>query len=222
MADRPLSILTVSPSETGGGAEMVARALFDACRRRGHRMTMAVGRRRTDDPDVFAFDHDRYRSAWARLWLRAAASGMPRLANIGQPRRWLERRLGREDMDFPGTAQLLDRVGRPVDLLHAHNLHGLGGGFFDLRALPGLTRRVPVALTLHDAWLLTGHCAHSFDCDRWRAGCGSCPDITIPEAIRRDASAENWLRKKEIFRDCRLHVATPSRWRASSTSFWAN
>ena len=36
-----------------------------------------------------------------------------------------------------------------------------------------------------DAWLLSGHCAHSFDCERWRTGCGECPDLGIEPAIRR-------------------------------------
>jgi glycosyltransferase involved in cell wall biosynthesis len=67
-------------------------------------------------------------------------------------------------------------------------------------------------LTLHDAWLLSGHCAHSFDCERWRIGCGQCPDLTIDPAIRRDATAYNWRRKRDIFANSRLHVAAPSRW----------
>jgi glycosyltransferase involved in cell wall biosynthesis len=67
-------------------------------------------------------------------------------------------------------------------------------------------------VTLHDAWLLSGHCAHSFDCDRWRTGCGHCPDLTIEPAIRRDATAYNWRRKQKILNASRLAIATPSRW----------
>ncbi len=85
-------------------------------------------------------------------------------------------------------------------------------GYFDLRALPWLCREVPVLLTLHDAWLLAGHCAHSFDCQRWRTGCGECPDLTIYPSIARDATAENWLCKRRIFAESRLYLATPSQW----------
>jgi glycosyltransferase involved in cell wall biosynthesis len=68
-------------------------------------------------------------------------------------------------------------------------------------------------LTLHDAWLTTGHCSFSFDCDRWRTGCGKCPDLTIYPPILRDATRENWRTKRAIFQRCpRLYVATPSRW----------
>ena len=38
---------------------------------------------------------------------------------------------------------------------------------------------------MHDAWLVSGHCAHSLDCDRWRTGCGRCPDLTLPQPILR-------------------------------------
>ena len=33
-----------------------------------------------------------------------------------------------------------------------------------------------MVITMHDAWLLSGHCAHSFNCERWITGCGDCPE----------------------------------------------
>ena len=95
------------------------------------------------------------------------------------------------------------------DVLHCHNLHG---SYFDLRALPRLSHKLPVLLTLHDTWLLSGHCAYSFDCERWKTGCGRCPDLTIYPAIKRDATAYNWQRKREIYAKSQLYIATPSRW----------
>src|SRR5204862_2786030 len=74
------------------------------------------------------------------------------------------------------------------------------------------SHQVPLVLTLHDGWLLSGHCAHSLDCERWTIGCGHCPDLTLDPAIRRDATAYNWRRKHELFKNSRLYIATPSRW----------
>jgi glycosyltransferase involved in cell wall biosynthesis len=71
---------------------------------------------------------------------------------------------------------------------------------------------VPLVITMHDAWLLSGHCAHSFDCERWKTGCGECPDLTIPPAIERDATAFNWRRKREIYARSRFYVAAPCQW----------
>jgi len=116
---------------------------------------------------------------------------------------------GREDFDFPGTLKVLDLPGVRPDILHCHNLHG---GYFDLRVLPRLSRQVPTVITLHDDWLLTGHCAYALDCVRWKTGCGQCPHLDTYPAVRRDATAYNWRRKKGIYAESRLYVAAPSRW----------
>jgi glycosyltransferase involved in cell wall biosynthesis len=189
-------IAAVNASEQGGGAEAVARGLTEGLRGLGHEASLLVGRGAATGPHVHAFPDD----AWTRLAHLLAGPG--RLAD-----RWS----GLESYRYPATARMLRVLPGEPDLVHLHNLHG---GYFDLRVLPALSRRIPVALTLHDAWLLSGHCAHSLGCERWRTGCGSCPDLDIYPAVRRDATARNWRRKRDIFRRARLHVATPSRWLA--------
>jgi glycosyltransferase involved in cell wall biosynthesis len=120
----------------------------------------------------------------------------------------MEQRRGYEDFNFPGTWRLL-QLSEPPDVLHCYNLHG---DYFDLRALTWLSHQLPVILDLRDAWLLSGHCAHSLDCERWRTGCGQCPDLTIYPAIQRDGTAYNWRRKQEIYAKSRLYVSTPCHW----------
>src|SRR5207249_2562667 len=138
------------------------------------------------------------------------AAGFRRIAGaLADPAARIDYHLGREDFRFPGTRELLSLTPEPPDVFHAHNLHG---GYFDLRLLPALSRRSPFVLTLHDAWLLSGHCAHSLDCERWLGGCGACPDLSLYPAVKRDATAQNWQQKRRIYADARLHVATPSRW----------
>ena len=95
------------------------------------------------------------------------------------------------------------------DIVHCHNLHG---EYFDLRELGDLSHRVPLALTLHDEWMFTGHCAYTLGCERWRVGCGSCPDLTIYPAVRRDATRENRRTKQRTYERSRLYVTTPSQW----------
>ncbi len=125
------------------------------------------------------------------------------------PKAVADRMAGREDFNYPGTYAILDLVKRRPDVVHCHNLHG---DFFDLRALAWLSSRVPTVLTLHDMWLLTGHCAYSLDCDRWATGCGHCPDLSLYPPIRKDATAFNWNRKRAIYADSRLAIAVPSEW----------
>ncbi len=218
---RSLRILQVNTVDIAGGAEKVALGLFQIYRAAGCCSQFAVGDKRSNYPGVLEIPNDSWRSQWARLWKpgdRLVRTFQDKkwgiwllrlLAGLAEPRRQASRFWGIEDFNFPGTHHLLELLTQQPDILHCHNLHG---GYFDLRILSSLSQRLPVVLTLHDAWLLSGHCAHSFDCERWKIGCGHCPDLTIYPATYRDATSYNWQRKKEIFAKSRLYVATPSRW----------
>jgi glycosyltransferase involved in cell wall biosynthesis len=216
---RPLSILQINTGDIFGGAEKVSYELFRGYRARGHRSWLAVKFKFSGDPDVFPIRNDDYRKRWARTWLSIenilspVFKMAPRLGTvrrwIAEPGRMLKIQQGQEDFDFPGSWHILELSPERPDLLHLQNLHG---GYFDLRALPWLSQQVPVVVTLNDAWLLSGHCAHSFECERWRRGCGHCPDLTIYPAIKGDATDYNWHRKDEIYAHSRLHIAAPSQW----------
>ena len=226
MPDSKLTtIVQVSTFERGGGAAWVAWCLFSEYRRRGLNSYLAVGKKLTADPGVREISIVAGSSAWSRRLASLAAAidarvDSPRvfgraLRHLAAPSHWIHWQLGIEDFGSAGTAHIAEMFPRRPDVLHCHNLHGQlrgAGGYFDLRALASLSRRFPVILTLHDAWLFTGHCAHSFACERWRTGCGRCPDLTIYPAIRRDATAHNWRRKRRIYRRSSFFVATPSQW----------
>jgi len=223
MDERPLRILQVSTADRQGGAERVAWNLFTGYRMRGHASWLAVGVKHSNDPDVLVIPNPELRGGWYHFFrnislrLQKEEEGSPRAAKplsrlagiMAEPATRLTIYRGVEDFHFPGTSRLLRLTDTHPDVLHAHNLHG---AYFDLRKLPQLSRQVPMMLTLHDAWLLSGHCAHSFDCQRWKTGCGHCPDLTIYPAVERDATAYNWRRKRDIFARSQLYVATPSRW----------
>ena len=224
-----MRILQVSTYDKAGGAEAVAWQLFEQYRRRGHRSAIVVGEKSSNDPQVIPLSRaisgrtsgtllahlsqwlcpyeGRVRGVWRlRRWLNAY---------VAHPHNWWQTRLGRENFDFPETWRLLELFPERPDILHCHNLHGAWlsrGGYFDLRALPWLSRQVPTVMTLHDTWMLAGHCAYTLGCERWKTGCGHCPDLSIYPAISRDATAFNWSRKREIYAKGRFHIATPSRW----------
>ena len=216
-----MRVIQVSEADFGGGAEKVACNLFHQFRRLGHESYLAVRMKRSADDAVLLIPNAQQRTAWTRFWLQAGGveenrskddpwSKRGQLARmIAEPLRVVRSQMGLEDFSYPGTWQILNLPPAVPDIVHCHNLHG---DYFDLRALPWLSKQVPLVLTLHDAWLLSGHCSHHFDCERWKIGCGACPDLTIYPAIRRDATARNWQRKKHIFERSRLYVSTPCRW----------
>jgi glycosyltransferase involved in cell wall biosynthesis len=216
-----LRVLQVCTNDLGGGAALSAWNLHRAYRRMNVAAWLAVGRKRSVDPDVVEIPRIATGNRWTRAFRGLQGTGPNRapqlvrralglVAWLGEPRRFVTQRLlGAEDYDFPGTRHLLGLPPRTPTLLHLHNLHG---GYFDLRLLPRFSRTVPTILNLRDEWPITGHCAYTVGCGRWTGGCGRCPDLTVYPAIERDSTAFNWRRKARIFARSRLYVTTPSRW----------
>ena len=85
------------------------------------------------------------------------------------------------------------------------NLHGFRSAFNYL-ALPALTRDKPCVFTLQDIWPFTGHCAVSYDCDRWKTGCGLCPYLDAPPPIRRDGTHLEWKLKNWAYSRSNLAI----------------
>lgn len=205
----------MNAADEGGGAEKIAVTIFHALRAKGNASWMAVGRRKTADPDVFATRDAAWKEAiFAGIDpLLGRLPGGARLAcgfrRLSDPRNLLDRLRGREPFHYGSTRRLLDMTPESPDIIHCHNLHG---GYFDLRELARLSGRRPVVITLHDEWTFTGHCAYTLGCERWRSACGQCPHLDVYPAIRRDGSAANLAAKRAIYAASRLYVVTPSHW----------
>jgi glycosyltransferase involved in cell wall biosynthesis len=227
-AKRKLRILQVAPAVTGGGGEQISLRLHRSFHRLGHRSMLAVGRMTGQAAeDVFPIPGRWDVAPAARMVRRVfdqvlsltGGRGSTRLfpffEALAFPRVTWDLWRGYEDYTAPGSRWLLRLTPEPPDIVLLHNLHARWTkreAFFDLEFLPELSRRVPVILFPQDPWLITGHCAHPIDCPRWRNGCGRCPDLNIYPAIRRDATAANFRRKRNIFERSRLYLAAPSHW----------
>lgn len=213
---RDLRIIEVCTSDFGGGAERVCLELAKGFRKRGHNSWLVAGKKYLGDGWIIEATSIGSNGAWRKIGklFGNVVDSFPKpvrdmLIRSSRPRSFLDILRGREDFNFPWTKYLYKVTPYPPDVIHLHNLHG---NYFDLRVLPQITQQGPTTLTLHDAWLLSGHCAHSFECERWKTGCGECPDLTIYPAIRRDGTAYNWQRKRDIYAKSRLYVAAPSLW----------
>jgi glycosyltransferase involved in cell wall biosynthesis len=99
-----------------------------------------------------------------------------------------------------------------ADIVNLQLLHN--AQYFSLLQLPRLSRGQRVVLSVHDMFLFTGHCVYSLGCERWRTGCGACPDLEIPFRMLSDTTALNWKLKRWIFGRSRLDLVVGSRWQA--------
>lgn len=219
---KKLTILTINRSDNRGGAATVAWNLFTDFLNAGFASWYLVQYKFSTHPQVITIDNEQYYNWWHQFILKCQKVLLHHAASrkevwrftkmldwVAKPGAMFREQLGIEEFNFNGSRNLLKRFSSNPDIIHAHVLHG---GFFDLRYIAKLSNEIPVFFTLHDAWLLSGHCAHSFDCERWKTGCGKCPDLTIPKAIKRDGSALNWKRKQAVYEKSKIYVAAPCEW----------
>ena len=186
-----MNILHVATSFTRGGAANSLRLLHRALGEAGHGSRVLTGRAAPPREDVAQLPG---LPGWGRLTYHGL--------NL----------LGLNYAGIPRTGRLAEHPWFEwADVVHYHNLHG---GYFNYLALPGLTACKPSVWTLRDMWGLTGHCAHSFECTRWRTGCGRCPHPKIDPPIRRDATRWEWRLKRWTYGRSTMLVTAPSRWLA--------
>ena len=139
-------------------------------------------------------------------------SRLPRIETLSLETRLrsITSRLGLNDVHRLGSFQLgRHTFFQNADLVHFHGMHS---GTFSYLGLPKVASSKPCLLSLHDAWAFTGHCAHSYDCERWKTGCGDCPSPEEPPAIARDGSRLEWRMKSRAFLKSGIRLISKSAW----------
>lgn len=199
--DAGMRITFVNTHDVIGGAERCSYDLARSFRAAGDDATLLVGRKLGDGSFVKQLSYHPW--DWK---LRSFAHG----------------RLGLTDTTILAPLYgcfTIDAL-RDADLYNIHNMHG---AYWNFWTLPLLARRAPVVLTLHDEWFLTGDCAYTYECERWRKGCGSCPQATEKEPGDRvciggaDATKLNLKLKRMVTRFLdprRVAIVSPSAWLA--------
>lgn len=184
-------VLQINQSDVGGGAGIAGHNLHKALARFGVESSMLVKDRLTDDPSV------------------AELRGLDRVQKWVRP---AFRLIGLNNIHtFSPVRMLWHPFFKGSDILHFHNIHN---GYFNYLAFPLLRRLRPCVITLHDMWYFTGHCAYSFDCERWLSGCGSCPYRDSYPRIYLDNTGLEYRLKKWSFNHESFVFVSPSKWLA--------
>lgn len=184
-----MKVLQINLSDTSGGAAIAGYRLHNILRNLGIDSKLLVHLKITQDINVIQMDQHLYLK---RVFDR------------------ISRGIGLQYLNILNTWQIKQlSCYQDVNIINFHNLHG---GYFNYLALPQLTMNIPSVYTLHDMWSFTGHCAYSFECDRWQLGCGKCPNLSTYPSIKTDNTQLEWKLKKWVYQKSNLTIVTPSQW----------
>jgi glycosyltransferase involved in cell wall biosynthesis len=187
-----VNIVHFSTSDSEGGSARSARRIHETLRRLGHQSHMLVGTKASHDADA------------ATVHGGGAGRILDRVVDSAT------RRLGLQYLWYPSGRRVLAHPWvRDASIIQIYNTHG---GYLSHRLLPDLARLAPVVWRLSDMWAMTGHCAYAGPCERWRQGCGRCPDLARYPALPVDTTALLWRIKRHVYRRARPTIVAPSRW----------
>ena len=209
-----MNILHIGTSDISGGAAKASWRLHKALLSKGHDSKMLVGIKKSESHDVNQFPSNQgfsYRMVNSISW-----------------------RLGLQYLIYPWAREFFDHPWyKKADII---NLHNIRGGFFSHTLLPKIKQ--PIVWTLHDPWPMTGHCGYPemnkylqkhryqwdskikksrtfadlLGCEKWKTGCGRCPNLKDYPEIGLDTTRFLWKKKKEIYRTSRITFIGPSQW----------
>ncbi len=103
------------------------------------------------------------------------------------------------------------------DIVHLHNIHGHDCDLEELLSYLK-SKNIKTLWTFHDCWAFTGYCMHFTDvgCDKWKVGCGNCPQKKDYSWLL-DKSSKLYNKKKALYNGLDMTVVTPSKWLAELT-----
>ncbi|MEI0557278.1 glycosyltransferase [Brachyspira intermedia] len=95
------------------------------------------------------------------------------------------------------------------DIIH---LHLISCQMFNLNLLPLMSKLKPIVWTLHDPWLLGGHCAYPIKCDKWQNQCEDCEHLDTIFELDKDTTALNFEIKRDIIERSDISFIVASKW----------
>ncbi len=183
-----MKVLHINQSDISGGAAISGYRLHQGLSNQGIDSRLLVGVAKTISDRVTAVPRNPIEHQFSRFTWRLGINYLNYISTFNIPQH-----------SFYKNA----------DVLNFHNLHG---GYFNYLAISQLAKSKPVVFTLHDMWSFTGHCAYSYDCDRWKIGCGECKYPTTYPPIKLDNTRLEWQLKNWVYSHSNLTIVSPSRW----------
>ena len=85
------------------------------------------------------------------------------------------------------------------DIVHLHCINGYTANIFKLLSWLKINE-IKTVLTQHAEFFYTGSCGYSYDCEKWRSGCGNCPNLkTEVPTWFFDRTQMSWKKMSQAF-----------------------
>lgn len=99
-----------------------------------------------------------------------------------------------------------------ADIIHYHMVHHKLISLFDLAAD---MNRKPAIWTIHDPWIVTGHCIYPLDCEGWKEECQQCGHIDWAFPLKHDKAHQHWKIKEILYREMKPDIVVSSQFMKS-------
>lgn len=194
MCERSVMNILIITTWDSDGEQFNGHQIHKILKKNRHRSDMSVMKKQFhDDGSIHVLGN-----ALTRIYDKTLASLLESLVGL------------RSVLPISGSTIFLKKYYRDADLIHLQIIHG--NSFFSLLNLPLISRRHKVVWTIHDPWIMTGHCVYPLGCERWKYGCGDCQNLETPFRIRRDSTALMWKIKRWIMHHSDITLIVASKW----------
>lgn len=203
-AEKNISVIALNTHDTEGGAARAAYRIHSGVKACGIASKMLVKVKKTNDNTVFDF---LFLNQQKWFPVRSFNKIAIKIKNYFQKSRWKKysNKSGAymSDCGLYPLRYVLNKFN--YDILH---LHWLAGGFIDICGLNKIKK--PIVWTLHDCSPFTGGCHYFYQCEKYKLSCGRCP--LLKSENDNDLTRLIWKRKLNAYKDCDIHIVSPSKW----------
>ena len=191
MFQKKTRILYVNTRFYGGGAEKIARQLYEGVQKDPRFETFFLEGRETEGSDWYIYPK--------RGFFKYINSVKSYISN------------NQRKVDEYAYKRIINIITTyEIDIIHFHNIHGNYMGIEDILEIQKYCK---IVWTLHDMWLLTGHCAQPINCSKWIVEeCNQCNRLDLYPMVRKDISNKMYKIKERVTKECNITYILPSRW----------
>jgi len=194
-----MNVVIVNHSDMQGGAAIVSLRLAHALQEAGVNARMLVIDKQSDDPLVGVMG-----GKWGNKW-----SFLAERLGVFVRNGFRRDTLFKIDTGSHGINITSHPWVKDADVVC---LNWVNQGTLSLRSIKKLADSgKPIVWTMHDMWNCTGVCHYSFECERYKDRCHSCP---LLEAKGDDLSTAIQDKKRQLYKQAPIHFVAVSHWLA--------